>query len=251
MIRSLRVYVTAVLGTLWYGAGILLRSAFRTRGLERACRENPRRWSRMMLRAAGVRVDFENLERVMLPEGRILVANHVSWYDVFALAAHLPVEYCFIAKKELERIPVFGPAWQACGHISIDRADLERAIQSLSEAARQIREREVTIVMFPEGTRSPTGRMRPFKKGAFVLAIEAGVPIVPVGILGSRQIMPKGSWRIRPGTIRVRVGEPIPVQGMDLGDRDRLVRTAEAAVAQLLEQGQEENEHRSVDDSRE
>lgn len=235
MLRSLRVYVMAVVGTLWYGAGILLRAAFRTPGLEQACRRNPRRWSQMMLWAAGVRVEFDGLDRLSLPEGRILVANHVSWYDVFALAAHLPVEYRFIAKKELQRIPIFGPAWKVCGHISIDRTDRERAIESLAEAARQIRERRVTIVMFPEGTRSRTGSLRPFKKGAFVLALQAGVPIVPVGILGSRRIMPKGSWRIRAGTIRIRIGEPIAVQGMNLGDRDRLVRTAQVAVAQLLE----------------
>lgn len=235
MLRSLRVYAMAVVGTLWYGAGILLRAAFRAPGLEQACRQNPRRWSRMMLRAAGVRVEFEGLEWLSLPEGRVLVANHVSWYDVFALAAHLPVDYRFIAKKELGRIPIFGPAWKACGHISIDRTDLERAIESLAEAARQVRERRVTIVMFPEGTRSRTGSLGTFKKGAFVLALQAGVPIVPVGILGSGRVMPKGSWRIRPGTIRIRIGEPIAVQGMALGDRDRLVRTARAAVARLLE----------------
>lgn len=233
MIRTLRVAVAAVGWTLWYGGRILFHTTFRTRRADEICRHDPGRWSRRLVEASGVEVDFEGLEK--LHDGRqILVANHESWYDVLALAGYLPVEYRFVAKKELERVPVFGPSWQACGHISIDRQDRASAIESLEEAARQIRERDTTIVMFPEGTRSADGELQSFKKGAFVLAIQARVPVVPVGIVGSRDVLAKHRWRIRPGTIRIRIGEPIPVEGLTHEDRDALVLEARRRVGELL-----------------
>lgn len=230
--RTLRVAVAAVGWTLWYGTRILFHSAFKTSRWREVCRTAPRRWSRRLVEASSVTVEFEGLEHLR-EGGQILVANHESWYDVLALAGYLPVEYRFVAKKELGRVPVFGPAWQACGHISIDRQDRASAIESLEVAARQIRERDTTIVMFPEGTRSESGELQPFKKGAFVLAIQAGVPIVPVGISGSRDVMAKHRWRIRPGTIRIRIGEPIPVDGLVHADRDRLTARAHSRVAAL------------------
>jgi 1-acyl-sn-glycerol-3-phosphate acyltransferase len=231
------VVLAAIVWTLAYGTEILVRAALESAGLgraglERCCRDRPRRWSEHLLRAAGTDVVVEGGQHLV--EGsQIVVANHESWFDVLALAARLPVEYRFVAKKELGRVPLWGPAWKACGHISIDREDRQSAIESLQRAGRQIREESVTIVMFPEGTRSPTGELRPFKKGAFVLAIQAGAPVVPVGISGSRRVMPKGRWRVRAGTIRVRIGEPIPVGRLEHRDRDRLAREAERRVAAL------------------
>ena len=131
-------------------------------------------------------------------------------------------------------MPVFGPAWRACGHISVDRHDRDAAIDALERARRRIHADDLTMVMFPEGTRSVTGALQPFKKGAFVVALQAGVPVVPVAILGSRAIMRKHAWRIRPGTIMVRVGDPISVDGLTMDDRDELVRRAWEAVQALL-----------------
>ncbi|HZD05534.1 MAG TPA: lysophospholipid acyltransferase family protein, partial [Longimicrobiales bacterium] len=148
-------------------------------------------------------------------------------------AASLPVDYRFVAKKELARIPIFGAAWQACGHIAIDRQDRGAAVESLGEARRQVGDASPTIVMFPEGTRSPDGALHAFKKGAFVLAIQAGVPVVPTAIIGSRAIMEKGSLKVRSGTIRVRIGEAIPVDGLTHRDRNELTSEAREAVARL------------------
>lgn len=235
MIGLLRAAAAAVLATAWYGLRILWPAARGSAVLPRRCEECPRAWARMILRWTGTRVEVEHAERIVEGRPQILVANHVSWFDVLALAGHLPGSYRFVAKKELAGVPVFGPAWLACGHISIDRQDLGSAIESLAEARRRLEREGPTVILFPEGTRSESGELRPFKKGAFVLAIETGVEVVPAALLGTREIMRKGRWGVRTGrTIRVRIGEPIPVLGLGKQDRDDLARRARDAVAALL-----------------
>lgn len=235
MIGLLRVLFVAIPATVYY-ATRMLWAAWRNGPQDRQILEDvPRTWSLLMLRAAGARVVLEN-EGVIDPDRpQILVANHVSWFDVPALAGHLPGKYRFVAKKELTKVPFFGPAWQAAGHIAIDRFDRTKAIDSLAVARRKLEEDRPTVVMFAEGTRSRTGELRPFKKGAFILGIQTGVEVVPAAILGSREIMAKGSWRIRTGgTIRVRFGTPISVDGLEMKDRDDLTERAHRAVAELL-----------------
>ena len=231
--NTLRVYVVGVFATLYQAGRVVLAAWRRSPHMACVCRSAPRRWASAILRAARVQVELEGFEH--LPEGTpaVLVANHESWFDVFALAAHLPVEYRFVAKKELASIPVFGSAWRACRHVSIDRSDRTAAIRSLEVARESVHADGVVMVMFPEGTRSTTSEMLPFKKGAFVLALQLGVPVIPVGISGSRPIMPKGAIRVRPGTVKVRVGEPIPVEGMGERDRNRLLAQVRSAVEEL------------------
>ncbi len=233
MIRTAWIYVCASALTVVYGVPIVLNSLLGSHRVHDLCDRLPRAWARAILRLSGVTVHVEGLENLPPDRPQVVVSNHQSWFDVFALVAELPVRYRFVAKQELARIPIFGRAWRSCGHVSIDRSDRTSAVQSLNEAGSQVRERSLTIVMFPEGTRSWTGELQDFKKGAFVLAIQAGVPVVPVAILGSRAVMPKGRWRIRRGEIRVRIGEAIPIEGMVHRDRDRLVRRAWHAVAEL------------------
>lgn len=233
MIRTLWVGLAAVALTVWYGSGILLARLLRRDTLPDRCWNNPRRWARAIIRAAGVRVEIEGLEHLGEDSAQVLVANHESWFDVLALAGYLPVDYRFVAKKELAGVPVFGPAWRACGHIAIDRRDQQAAIEALERARREVHDRPLTIVMYPEGTRTPDGELLPFKKGAFVLAIQVGVPVVPVGIEGARAVMPKGSLRVRPGTLRIRIGEPLHTEGLAMRDRDALTSRARAAVKAL------------------
>ena len=235
MIRSAWTYTVALTSLAIRGSDILLSNALGLGRARRVCEDHPRAWCREILRAAGVEVEIEGAEHLEEHRGEILVANHVSWFDVFALAGHLPVSVRFVAKKELEKVPIFGPAWKACGHVSIDRSDRAAAIASLEKAGELIHRNRTTVVMFAEGTRSPDGELKPFKKGPFVLAIQGGVPVVPAAIVGSRGVMPKGAWRIRPGRIRVRIGEPIPVEGLEHEDRDALTVRAHARVAALLE----------------
>lgn len=235
MIGLLRVALVAIPATVWYASLILWAAFRRSAKLECRCEEIPRRWSRLLLRVAGARVVLEDAHRIDPDRPQILVANHVSWFDVLAVAGYLPGKYRFVAKKELANVPFFGPAWRACGHISIDRRDINSAIGSLAVARKKLEEDRPTVVLFPEGTRSPSGELRAFKKGAFVLAIQTGVEVIPAAVLGSREVMAKGSWWIHTGrTIRLRFGEPIPVDGLTMDDRDALTRRARDAVAGLL-----------------
>ncbi len=234
MLRSACFFGIGSLLTFCYAGRVVLLSVFRHReALCPSCDSAARGWSRAMLRLAGVSVHVEGAANLASERAFIIIANHESWFDVWALAGCLPIDARFAAKKELERIPVFGRAWRACGHVSSDRGDHDAAIESMSRAGVRIKEENLQMVFFAEGTRCPDGALHPFKKGPFVIAIEGGVPIVPVGLVGSRPIMPKGSFRIRKGVITVRVGEPIPVAGMEPSDRDRLRDAAWDAVAHL------------------
>jgi 1-acyl-sn-glycerol-3-phosphate acyltransferase len=195
-----------------------------------------RTWCRWNLAAGGARVTVEGLENIDLASPQILVGNHQSWFDVFAVAASIPKTYHFVAKKELERIFLFGRAWKAAGHISIDRSDRGAAIASLDLAGQQMRAENSAVVVFAEGTRSPTDDMLPFKKGAFMLAVHTGVPIVPFAVAGSRRIFPKGSWRVQAGPIIVRFGRPIPTEGLEPRDRDDLVRRVRDEVRRMRDE---------------
>lgn len=231
--RFLWVALLGIPATVVVGSRIIFAALFKSSRMNCICDRWPRAWARILLWVAGVEVVLENAEVIDPGVPQILVANHVSWFDVLALAAHIPGRYRFVAKKELAHVPFFGPAWRACGHISIDRQDRKKAIQSLELARERLEEDRPTVIMFPEGTRSETGELQRFKKGAFVLAIQTGVDVVPAAVEGSRAVMRKRSWKIRKGTVRVRFGEPISVRGMEMGDRDALTRQARGAVAAL------------------
>jgi len=233
LIRTLWGWWVTVWATIWYGSRIMWAAFRRSPALPCVCEELPRAWARTILRAGGITVALEGAEVIDPDAPQVLVANHVSWFDVLALVAYVPGKYRFVAKKELESVPFFGPAWQACGHISIDRQDRTRAIASLAEARRGLEEERPTVIIFPEGTRSRDGRLGPFKKGAFVLAVQAEAPLIPAAILGTHGIMPKGSWRIRSGHVVIRFGAPIPAVGLGMNDRDELARKARDAVSAL------------------
>lgn len=234
MIRALWVALVGGLGTAVLAVQIVVANWLRLEGAtRRTCRRNPTWSARLILWSAGVEVEYEGLERLEGAGPRILIANHESWFDVMALCARIPT-YRFAIKKELEKIPIWGAAWVACGHISVDRHNRQAALESM-EHARRIGggSDDILIVFFPEGTRSGTGALLPFKKGAFVLALQLGAPIIPVAVIGGRQVMAKGSFRIRSGKMRVVVGEPIPVASIKFEERDALVERTRAAVAEL------------------
>lgn len=237
MIRQPWVYGVAAASTIFFGGTVALRSALRIRWFHGFAERATANWARVILWGAGVRVTVENPEHFGEGGGQILVSNHQSWFDVFSLAAALPVRFSFVGKKELNRIPFLGHAWEKVGHVAIDRGDHQSALHSLGSLDGQIRDEGRTIIMFAEGTRSPTGELRRFKKGAFVMAIKAQVPVVPVALAGTRRVMAKGDWRISPGHVTVRVGQPIPTDGLTLRDRDRLSAQAREAVLALRDAG--------------
>jgi 1-acyl-sn-glycerol-3-phosphate acyltransferase len=230
VIRTAWVYLVGAAATFFYAGTPVLRSYLWPRNLHRCCDWAARGWARTILRAAGVRVVLEGTENLRTDAPQIVVSNHQSWFDVFALAAALPVRYRFVAKQELGGIPVFGRAWRSCGHVSVDRGNREAAIEALDQAWREIHEDKLTMILFPEGTRSPDGRLKAFKKGAFVLAVQGQVPLVPMAVLGSRRVMGKGDVRVRSGEITVRIGKPIPTEGATIRDRNRLLKESWDAI---------------------
>ncbi|MYA10640.1 MAG: 1-acyl-sn-glycerol-3-phosphate acyltransferase [Gemmatimonadetes bacterium] len=232
-LRSIWTYLVATVSTAYVGGSVILYRYLWPGRFRRYADRSTAEWSSLVLRGAGVRLVIENAEQLGRDRGQVLVSNHQSWFDVFALAASLPVKFSFVGKKELSRIPFLGQAWEKVGHIPIDRSDHKAAIESLQKVDEQFRAGR-TIVMFPEGTRSPTGELARFKKGAFVMAIKSQVPVVPVAVAGTRTIMEKGDWIIVPGTATIRVGEPISTKGLTLADRGRLTSDAHAAVSRLL-----------------
>lgn len=194
-------------------------------------------WSRWILAASGVRVRVEGLENVDPSTPQVLVGNHQSWYDVFAVSSSVGKTFHFVAKKELERVPIFGAAWKIAGHISIDRSDRGAAIASLDQAGRQLRREGSAVVIFAEGTRSADDGLLPFKKGAFMLALHARVPVVPFALAGSRRVLPKNGWRVRPGPIILRFGQPIPTDSYNPEDRDELMQRVRDEVRRLRDDG--------------
>ncbi|HEX6908910.1 MAG TPA: lysophospholipid acyltransferase family protein [Longimicrobium sp.] len=229
VLRALWMIFWVFWGTLTIGGSAILMALFGVRGPVYV--RMTRSWARVALWSSGSKAVLHGLENVTPGEPFILVANHVSWFDIFAIAAKLPVDYHFVAKKELEKIPVFGLAWRVAGHISIDRANRESAVQSLRKAGQQMREQKSVVVIFAEGTRSRTGRLLPFKKGAFVLAAETGIPVIPTVVTGSFDIMRPDTFIVRPATIHVYFEPPVPAQGVTV---DALMQRTRAVMVERL-----------------
>lgn len=240
MIRGAWFGLVTVAATAWYSSlsilgGILGKSHSYHDSVQRG-------WSRALLRASGVTVQVDGLEN-LTAGGAILAVNHQSNFDIFALLSALPVSIRFVAKRELARIPLLAQAMRSAGHVFIDRGDRRASVEAMRTAAGRMREEGFCLGLFPEGTRSRDGRLGAFKKGSFVLAIETQLPIVPIAVDGGRQLASRG--RIRPGTIRIQVGPPIPTAGRTPANRDELLAEVRDSVSALLRSVREKAEDRT------
>lgn len=235
-IRSTRIFRTlaaawGILSALGVALAIILMAPF---GLSRrAFFRLSAWWVRQQLALSGIRWSVEGWEA--LPEdirsGRqpvVFMPNHGSLLDPPFVLTALPLHPVFIAKKEIRLIPLVGWAVACAGMIYIDRGSRERAVASLKQAAQEVRSGK-SVVIFPEGTRTRDGALLPFKKGGFHLAADAGVPIVPVGIQGAFEVLPKGTFLLNPGRIRVKVGEPVALE-----DREALIGMVRGRIEALL-----------------
>jgi len=193
----------------------------------------PRYWGRFIAWLSGVSVSVRGVEALEQGRPYIFAANHQSQFDIFVLQGYLGFDFRWLAKLELFKIPVFGAAMRKAGYIPVDRAHGRRAIQSLDEAAKRIAD-GTSVIIFPEGTRSPDGRLGQFKAGAMVLAIKAGVPVVPVAIAGTHRVLPKGRLLARPGRVEILVGAPIETSAYSLKQKQELAELLQARVAELL-----------------
>jgi len=229
MLRTLFFYLTFYPFTL---ACSLLTVALAFFGADPAHR-GASFWGRVTLHLAGIRMRIEGAENLPQSGPALFMANHASNFDIPALYAGLQLQFRWLAKKELFDIPLFGAAMRRAGYIAIDRSDRKKALLSLKKAAERIRD-GASVAIFPEGTRSPDGQLLPFKRGGFTLAVQSGAPIVPVVILGTRKINPKGSLTVHGGTVRLRFLPPIATHDLTSKDQDALADRVYQAMSAVL-----------------
>ena len=183
-----------------------------------------RKWARVLLRLFRIKVRARGTERIDPARKYVYVANHSSYIDILALLAAVPDDLRFVFKEELAKIPIFGYALRVGPNIIINRADPREAMGSIEHAAEQIRTGRGSVVIFPEGTRTVDGTLGEFKRGGFLLATRAGVPIVPVAIKGTQRLLPKDEWRVRQGEAEVIIGTPIDVPADVDRPRERAIQ---------------------------
>jgi 1-acyl-sn-glycerol-3-phosphate acyltransferase len=233
MIRLLWYYLVLVWSSVIHATGTivaaLLRVPFKPGGVYDW---GTRDWSKQILWGAGTPVEIQGADRIPRDQPVVYASNHSSMFDIWALSAILPGSTRFVAKEELGRIPLVGPAMKRAGHVMINRAVKAKAMESYAQAGDRIKG-GISPIVFPEGTRSRTGELLPFKTTPFALAIAAQVPVVPVYVHDTFKILPKGAWRMRSMPIRVRIGEPFSTTGLTLGDRSALKDRVEASVRAL------------------
>jgi len=185
-------------------------------------RRGARLWARIICWAALVRIRVEHADRVPLPGPVVFMSNHESWLDIPVLLVAVPGQVRFLAKKSLFSIPFLGWAMRAMGFVPVDRENRRTAIRSFEEAAARIRAGR-SVLVFPEETRTTDGKLLPFQRGGFLIALKAGLPIVPVGIDGARRCMPKHTYLVKPGRVTVRFGVPIPTEGLGVTAKGELM----------------------------
>lgn len=229
MISGLWYVLTLAVYTLIYGSWSILAGLFRVKQRPDAIYGYLAYWwGSHLLAAHRLRVRTHGLEKIP-DQPCVFVSNHVSFVDIWVLVSLLPRNVRFLAKRELLKVPIFGWAMASAGHIPIDRKKLQKAFEAYDEAAERLKAGTSAIV-FGEGTRSRDGKLHALKKGPFVLAIAAGVPIVPIFIAGTYQVLPPGSIRIRRRPIDVYLGEPIVTAGMHYEDREALAERCHAVL---------------------
>lgn len=190
-------------------------------------------WGSALLRAAGITLRTENLERLDPSQRYVLIGNHYSYLDIPVIFVAVPQPIRFMAKASLFKIPIFGWGISRAGFIPIDRKNRRTAVKSFDLAAERIRKGN-TIMIFPEEGRTRERQMRPFQRGAFLLALKSEQPIVPVAIDGTYDVWPATRWSVKPGVVTVKIGTPIATAGLTLRDKDRLLTESRAQIHQML-----------------
>ncbi len=223
-----------ILSTMVFGCASIAMSLFDASG-KRALRVG-RVWARSLLRIAGVRVTVEGLEKIDPQAKHVFCSNHLSYMDTPVVLAHVPAEFRFLAKKGLFQIPFLGTHLKQAGHIPVPLEDPHAAVKTLTQAAKGIETRSISMLIFPEGGRSDDGQLQPFKEGGAYIAIKAQVPLVPLALVGTREVLAMHSAVFHRGRrVILRVGEPIPTAGRSLRDRQELTELARVRIVEMLE----------------
>ncbi len=236
MIRTAFTMLVLLVSTVVLGSLVLIAQLLGVPHGERSVYSKaPHWWAKVLLWSAGTRVVLHRDNDTSEQDLRgplVFVANHVSWFDILSMLRVLP-QHGFVAKRELEKVPLFGAAARTVGVIYIDRENHKAAFSAYEDAAQRIRAGQ-SVIVYPEGTRGDNYSLRSFKKGPFVLAIRAAVPIVPVAIYGTIEVNPRGSLMVTPGTVHVHLLEPVNTEGLSYDDRDTLAREVRSRISTAL-----------------
>jgi 1-acyl-sn-glycerol-3-phosphate acyltransferase len=234
MVHSMAVVLWAAISCILFSIPVFIVSVFS----RPAAQSIGRLWLRLIVAVCGLRLQVAGAQQLDPARRYIFIANHQSHLDIPALFSVLPYRLTFIAKRELFLIPFFGWGIGALGHIAIDRSNARKARESFSRAVLRLQREDISLVLFPEGTRSSDGAVGPFKRGSFALALESGLPIVPVAIDGTRAVLPKKGKRITPGSAGIRIGMPIDAAAEGISDKSELAaRVRNAIIGMGLPEG--------------
>lgn len=220
------VLTTVVLGLVSMLTALIDRSGH-------AAHRVARIWARVLLAVSFIGVRATGVKELDPAGSYVFVANHASYMDIPAVMSVLPQQFRFFAKKGLYRIPFLGWHLRWAGHLPVDRSNARNSLKSMSAAAKAIQDQRISMLLFPEGGRSAEG-LREFREGAAYIAIKAAVPVVPVAIVGMRELLPMGSIHIRSGKVLVRVGAPIATSGLKPADRAELTEHLHREIRMLV-----------------
>jgi 1-acyl-sn-glycerol-3-phosphate acyltransferase len=190
-------------------------------------------WSRILLKLSFIHTEVTGLEKLDPHRAYVLVANHQSYMDTPVVSANIPIQFRFFAKRGLFSIPLLGTHLGRAGHFPVDRGNPRASLKSMSDGAKAVAGRNVSVLVFPEGGRS-LDHLQDFKEGAAYIAIKAGVPAVPIAIIGTREILRMHTTRVRPGLARLVIGDPIDTSHMTIKDRDQLTALLHDKIAEAL-----------------
>ena len=222
-----------ILATIGFGTLGILLSFFDKTGVLQVSLS--RVWARTLLAASGIRVRVEGLEHIKPGGSYVFVANHASYMDTPVALSALPVQFRFLAKSGLFEIPFLGHHLKRAGHVPVPRGDARAAVKVLALAAQVVRSKKISLLIFPEGGRSHDGVLQPFREGATYIAIRAGVPLVPIVLIGTRDVLPFGSGVALSGDVTLRVLPPIATDDLNLKDRGRITELIQAQVLAELQ----------------
>lgn len=236
MIGLLRAYLISdpliVVSTIFFGAVSILVALFDKTG--DAAIGVARAWAKSLLMVSGVRVNIEGLEHLDPNGSYVIASNHLSYMDTPVVLANIPVQFRFLAKRGLFKIPFLGTHLGQAGHIPVPREDPRASVKTMQQAAEVIQKRRISMLIFPEGGRSHDAILGTFKEGAAYIAIRAGVPILPVALIGTNHVLPFGSGTPRPGRVRLRLFPAISTEGRTLKERAELTEQIRQLIAEAL-----------------
>jgi len=232
VLRNLLIsYPGSILSTLIMGIASIAVAPFASTGRTQhrlACW-----WARGVMWACGIKVEVEGAENVPPGGSFVFVANHRSYLDSPVILPFINVQFRFFAKSSVFYWPLIGYHLRKAGHLPVHYDNPRESLKSMSLGAKKIQETGISVLLFPEAGRT-AGELEPFKDGAAYVAIKAGVPVIPIGLIGTLDILPPGRLKIRPGTVKIRIGKPIPTLDLSLQDRTRLTQTLWLRVAELI-----------------